>query len=71
MTGPEHYRAAEELLAGKRPEQQDTHIETIGELLARAQVHTTLALAAGFGLSAHLPMPDQNSWQQAPGGRVG
>jgi hypothetical protein len=44
MTGPEHYQAAEEDVAamdGKRP-------EAVNVLLARAQVHATLALAASF-----------------------
>jgi len=42
MTGPEHYEAAEELLEkanGKVPPTQE-------QLVARAQVHAMLALAA-------------------------
>jgi hypothetical protein len=35
--------------------------------IAQAQVHSTLALAASLGLTAHLPMPDQQVGQQAAG----
>jgi hypothetical protein len=41
-TGPEHYRRAEELLARDGP--------LTGEVLATAQVHATLALAAATAL---------------------
>ena len=41
-TGPDHYRWAEELLARDRP--------LTREMLAAAQVHATLALAAAIAL---------------------
>lgn len=57
MTGPEHYREAERLLAGKvRPADPELHIEewhrpaTAGQI-AVAQVHATLALAAAYALT--------------------
>ncbi|MFD3717219.1 hypothetical protein [Streptomyces sp. NPDC058674] len=55
MTGPEHYREAERLLsdtsfttASGRPVTRDGHPMPVDEcalLVARAQVHATLALA--------------------------
>ncbi|MET8864630.1 hypothetical protein ABZW11_16970 [Nonomuraea sp. NPDC004580] len=53
MTGPEHYRDAEELL--------DTAVEThdgqaADTNIASAQVHATLALAAATALQAALPL---------------
>lgn len=71
MTGPEHYRAAEEDMAamnGKSP-------EGVQALLARAQVHATLALAAATALC----QPDErgyisadlyNAWHQAGAGEA-
>ena len=41
-TGPDHYRRAEELLARDRP--------LTGKMLATAQVHAMLALAAATAL---------------------
>jgi hypothetical protein len=67
MTGPEHYREAETLLEVLRKDHGGALGEPIGELLARAQAHAILALAASFGLSAHLPMPDQHAWQEVAG----
>jgi hypothetical protein len=45
MTGPEHYREAERLLA-ERHELLEYSSDPCTELLAEAQVHATLALAA-------------------------
>lgn len=44
MTGPEHYRAAEQLIEIAK-NSQDAPIAT-AQLLAEAQIHATLALAA-------------------------
>ena len=44
MTGPEHYRRAEELLGGRH--NGSTGARTAEEAIALAQVHATLALAA-------------------------
>lgn len=53
MTGPEHYREAEDLLAraSQVTEWDAAHV-------ARAQVHATLALAAAAALSSYLPGQD-------------
>lgn len=67
MTEPEHYLEAEALLEVLRQDHDGALHEAAGQLLARAQVHATLALAAGLGLSAHLPMPDQHAWQEVAG----
>src|SRR5258708_10324501 len=62
MTGPDHYREAEALLDALQPDHDGTLREPVRDLLAKAQVHATLALAASLGLSADLPMPDQHAW---------
>jgi hypothetical protein len=47
MTGLQHYREAERLLAeAMRPDSYDYPAEQSGRLIAAAQVHATLALAA-------------------------
>lgn len=62
MTGPEHYRRAEYLIASawrKGGPDGDDYIRTDGQrdaLLATAQVHATLALAAAT--AANDPDPD-------------
>lgn len=53
-TGPEHYREAERLISQSRSEH--TYTNNVPSLLARAQVHATLALAAATahaGLIGH------------------
>jgi len=59
MTGPEHYRRAEQLL-----EQHRTAPEAL--------VHATLALAAATAMSAHddLPAWDSEAWHTAAGTRM-
>ena len=63
-TGPQHYREAEEDIAamgGKTPMGVQT-------LLARAQVHATLALAAATALNdskADRRDPDYREWRAA------
>lgn len=49
MTGPEHYREAERLLA--RAADSTTYDEAAG-ITAQAQVHATLALAAATAIPA-------------------
>jgi hypothetical protein len=47
MTGPQHYREAERLLAeSMRPDSYDYPAERANRYIAAAQVHATLALAA-------------------------
>jgi hypothetical protein len=76
MTGPGHYREAQELLAdakdgdrrygnGPADDAQIRH-----ELIAQAQVHATLALAAATALrdpNTGLPGPDLAEWETAAG----
>lgn len=65
MTGPEHYKAAERLLA----EAVDSVAggDPAPELLAAAQVHATLALTAATALCWHADMPvmDSDNWLDA------
>ena len=65
MTGPEHYQAAETMLHESRiPSNQRATPGwlTADELVAEAQVHATLALAAAVvkGAGVHHP-----KWQEA------
>lgn len=46
MTGPEHYREAERLVALAHDMADQKHQERADFIIARAQVHATLALAA-------------------------
>ncbi|MFE2556025.1 hypothetical protein ACFXGT_08305 [Streptomyces sp. NPDC059352] len=52
MTGPEHYREAERLLAQDRAEGLEGTYFFRPESLAAAQVHATLALAAATAMQA-------------------
>ena len=65
MRGPEHYRAAERLLA--RTSRGDSDV-------AAAQVHATLALAAATALSAgtsyHAVQADMTEWRHAAGNQT-
>ncbi len=63
MTGPEHYREAEELLAYAQDKTEyGSDIERYH--LAAAQVHATLALAAATATSlADHPAADWDDWR--------
>ncbi|MCM1974596.1 hypothetical protein [Streptomyces sp. G1] len=69
MNGPEHYTRAEQLLR----EVRDGHQEgtDVAAILAAAQVHATLALAAATALndnaadSGGMPLEDFDAWVQA------
>jgi hypothetical protein len=67
MTGPEHYRVAEQLLATveRHPESSDAPV------LATAQVHATLALAAAMALchpgDDQTRPEDANAWVAVAG----
>ena len=70
MTGPEHYREAERLVAAVSTG------ELTGDALARAQVHAALALAAatamaaqpqGDGLAPAMPTADAHEWYDVIG----
>jgi len=69
MTGPEHYRKAEKVLASlDRARDEDVRInhEKAATALAEAQVHATLALAA---VTAHHMVAtsgnDRQEWSRA------
>jgi hypothetical protein len=63
VTGPEHYRRAEELA-----ERADEFVSSrVGvPWAAAAQVHATLALAAATALGAASPL-DAQAWRDAAG----
>ncbi|MFJ3949036.1 hypothetical protein ACIPXV_03055 [Streptomyces libani] len=69
MTGPEHYREAERRLRmawepGREP-------ESMAHLVAEAQVHATLSLAAATALVDETPRSDSfdtyRAWQDVAG----
>lgn len=62
MTGPEHYRYAEILLDEAGDAENGSDHERY--LVAKAQVHATLAVAAATALgSADLPSGDWDDWR--------
>jgi len=64
MTGAEHYREAERLLAASRPDSPD---ERDAVILAAAQVHATLAHAAAVALAAGADIAAYESTHSAHG----
>lgn len=58
MTGPEHYRKAEELLAVADDYEDDGAPQTARIRREEAQVHATLALAAATALIDETPRSD-------------
>lgn len=80
MTGPEHYRRAEELLANIPSitdhhamggvEQEPTYIESMHlPAVAVAQVHATLAAAAATALGE--APAETRAWTEVAGTRLG
>lgn len=74
MTGPEHYKRAEGLLDQLRRAHASVgttvNVDKAAVLLAEAQVHATLALAAASALNDNepgLPVDDFNEWREAVG----
>jgi hypothetical protein len=65
MTGPEHYREAEKLLAAQYvPNSNVVHADADAEVIAMAQVHATLALAAAtVSLPTDLGADDRDDWR--------
>lgn len=64
MTGPEHYAEAEACLDSARDVPSGTP-EVAAELVAQAQVHATLALAAATALRGEqgdMPADDRAAW---------
>ena len=78
MNGPQHYAEAEQLLkscqlpgfgpgeAEQYPEREDG-VDSIGNAIAAAQVHATLALAAATAMAANLSGPDYEAWNNVAG----
>jgi len=64
MTGPEHYREAEELLDTLRGTDRGTFPEE-DRLVTEAQVHAVLALAAATVLGALDSALDERAWRDA------
>ena len=75
MTGPEHYREAEyllassihlraELLSGERENEPADLLEP-DRVVALAQVHATLALAAAVAFSADMTAGEWPGWRDA------
>jgi hypothetical protein len=70
MTGPEHYREAERLTAIARAEGGASgglyswHETQPALILAEAQIHATLAVAAATALHS---VTDSHDWHQAAG----
>lgn len=73
MTGPEHYKVAEDLMATALAKADEVTQTTIALTLATAQVHATLALAAATGVRTMdtygpaLPGPDRRAWRDVAG----
>ncbi|WP_410662789.1 hypothetical protein [Amycolatopsis sp. lyj-84] len=77
MTGPEHYREAEDLIA--RAEDGNRSFEYHQQLMNLAQVHATLALAAAtamagrinnsytHGLTTGMSLANVNAWDVVAG----
>ncbi|QCR49856.1 hypothetical protein [Streptomyces sp. SGAir0924] len=72
MTGPEHYREAERLIKGLTTDTGAVYVEDGNEqVIALAQVHATLALAAATALIDETPRSDcfsnYKAWQDVAG----
>ena len=78
MTGPEHYEAAESVLEfldeiSENPDNPEVSAEGFMLLLARAQLHATLALAAATALgnpeklTIGTTMKQLNDWVKVAG----
>jgi len=72
MTGPEHYRDAAEILRTISTQQRAGEVKiTIGQAIAAAQVHATLALAAATALQSPggehggMHIADAEAWEAA------
>lgn len=67
VSGPEHYRLAEELVGYVKESGGDFTPEGRADSIALAQVHATLALAAAHALSG--TSRDKRAWVAAAGGK--
>lgn len=80
MTGPEHYREAEQLLAradkgGSNPYGEDPYGGSPDRMIAAANVHAKLAIAAATALTGYLDTEtattDELAWTKAANGGTG
>jgi hypothetical protein len=79
MTGPEHYRQAEQLLGhAAAMAAENVGPGDVPELLERVRLdtemaigHGLLALAAAIGLSAKMGVADESAWRDAAGTPLG
>jgi hypothetical protein len=65
VSGPEHYREAEQLIAAARNTAQASTLESTrqyAQTIAEAQVHAIIALAAATGVSS-----DSRAWHDVAG----
>jgi hypothetical protein len=76
MNGPDHYREAERLIKGLKTDSGAVYVEDGNDqVIALAQVHATLALAAATAMGAPvdgeadsgLPPQDAKAWNSAAG----
>ena len=71
MTGPDHFRAAEQLLdhaasmldTDVAPEDRAELVQRQATVVSMATGHALLAAAAAIGLSAHLEPTDTRAWK--------
>jgi hypothetical protein len=64
MTGPENYQEAQEIITQVLQDSYDTSKYSITDLLAMAQVHATLALAAATAID---PDTQRADWREVAG----
>ncbi|MFC9681331.1 hypothetical protein [Streptomyces sp. NPDC056948] len=74
MTGPDHYRKAEELLGQAATDEAACHYESATARVHEAQVHATLALTAATAMQAAVDGSEPgmgsaefHKWYQAAG----
>lgn len=63
MNGPEHYRAAGQVLA--QAENRSVTAAAVAAYTAVAQVHATLALTAAVIARGSMTLADRHEWQMA------
>ncbi len=64
MTGPEHYREAEQRMRASDWQRQEGFLKTAMHEAVMAQVHATLALAAATALNSHT---EWSAWREVAG----
>jgi len=69
MTGPEHYREAERIIAEVNAGELDASVLDRSQLLIVAQVHATLALAAATAIGRQRGL-DEQAWLTAASTRL-